>query len=206
MPPQPVPALSPSWARRPSINPILISLPSIKLWEVRFMSSEFGKLLRISVFGQSHGRAIGVNIDGLPAGESIDLQELDAFLDRRKPGKSPLSTTRKESDAPILSLGLSMASPAVRRCAPSSKTATSTLQITKSFRISLGPASGLHRLHQMGRPRGHARRWTFLRKAHGASLYRRRHCQTDSLKTRRPCGGSPGLRGRCGGPPLSPAP
>ena len=60
------------------------------------MSSEFGKLLRISVFGQSHGRAIGVNIDGLPAGESIDLQELDAFLDRRKPGKSPLSTTRKE--------------------------------------------------------------------------------------------------------------
>ena len=70
------------------------------------MSSEFGKLLRISVFGQSHGRAIGVNIDGLPAGESIDLQELDAFLDRRKPGKSPLSTTRKESDAPIFLSGL----------------------------------------------------------------------------------------------------
>ena len=50
--------------------------------------------------------AIGVNIDGLPAGESIDLQELDAFLDRRKPGKSPLSTTRKESDAPIFLSGL----------------------------------------------------------------------------------------------------
>lgn len=70
------------------------------------MSSEFGKLLRVSVFGQSHGRAIGVNIDGLPAGEAIDLDELNAFLDRRKPGKSLLSTTRKEADAPIFLSGL----------------------------------------------------------------------------------------------------
>ena len=70
------------------------------------MSSEFGKLLRVSVFGQSHGKAIGVNIDGLPAGEAIDLEELNAFLDRRKPGKSLLSTTRKEADAPIFLSGL----------------------------------------------------------------------------------------------------
>ena len=70
------------------------------------MSSEFGKILRISVFGQSHGRAVGVNIDGLPAGEAIDLEELQRFLDRRKPGKSPLSTARKETDAPELLSGL----------------------------------------------------------------------------------------------------
>lgn len=70
------------------------------------MSSEFGKLLKISVFGQSHGRAIGVNMDGLPAGEAIDLDELNAFLDRRKPGKSALSTSRKEADAPIFLSGL----------------------------------------------------------------------------------------------------
>ena len=50
------------------------------------MSSEFGKLLKVSVFGQSHGKAIGVNVEGLPAGEAIDLQELDSFLDRRRPG------------------------------------------------------------------------------------------------------------------------
>ena len=53
------------------------------------MSSEFGSLLKISVFGQSHGRAIGVVVDGLPAGEAIDLEELNAFLARRKPGKPP---------------------------------------------------------------------------------------------------------------------
>lgn len=70
------------------------------------MSSEFGHLLKISVFGQSHGRAIGVNIDGLPAGEVIDLDALQAFLDRRRPGKDGLSTARKEGDRPIFLSGV----------------------------------------------------------------------------------------------------
>ena len=70
------------------------------------MSSEFGKLLKISVFGQSHGKAIGVVIDGLPAGEAVDLEELDRFLSRRRPGKSPLSTARREADAPVFLSGL----------------------------------------------------------------------------------------------------
>lgn len=70
------------------------------------MSSEFGRTLRVGVFGQSHGAAIGVTVDGLPAGERIDLAELQAFLDRRKPGKSLLSTARKEADAPEFLSGL----------------------------------------------------------------------------------------------------
>ncbi|MBQ7777325.1 MAG: chorismate synthase [Oscillibacter sp.] len=70
------------------------------------MSSEFGKLLKVSVFGQSHGRAIGVNMDGLPAGEAIDLDALQAFMDRRKPGQNRLSTARKEADRPIFLSGL----------------------------------------------------------------------------------------------------
>ena len=70
------------------------------------MSSEFGKILKVSVFGQSHGTAIGVNIDGLPAGETIDLEELQRFLDRRRPGKSPLSTARNEGDVPEFLSGL----------------------------------------------------------------------------------------------------
>ena len=70
------------------------------------MSSEFGKILKVSVFGQSHGKAIGVNIDGLPAGETIDLEELQRFLDRRRPGKSLLSTARNEGDVPEFLSGL----------------------------------------------------------------------------------------------------
>nr|WP_325186228.1 chorismate synthase [uncultured Oscillibacter sp.] len=70
------------------------------------MSSEFGKILRVGVFGQSHGGAVGVTVQGLPAGESIDLEELQRFLDRRKPGTSPLSTARKEADAPEFLSGL----------------------------------------------------------------------------------------------------
>ena len=70
------------------------------------MSSEFGKILKVSVFGQSHGRAIGVVMDGLPAGETVDMERLNAFLARRRPGKSPLSTSRQEADAPIFLSGL----------------------------------------------------------------------------------------------------
>ena len=70
------------------------------------MSSEFGKILHISVFGQSHGRAVGVVVDGLPAGEEIDRAELQRFLDRRRPGGSPLSTPRKETDIPEFLSGL----------------------------------------------------------------------------------------------------
>ncbi len=70
------------------------------------MSSEFGKILHISVFGQSHGRAVGVVVDGLPAGEEIDREELQRFLDRRRPGGSPLSTPRKETDIPEFLSGL----------------------------------------------------------------------------------------------------
>ena len=70
------------------------------------MSSEFGNLLKISVFGQSHGKAIGVVVDGLPAGEAVDLEELDRFLDRRRTGKNCLSTARKEADKPVFLSGL----------------------------------------------------------------------------------------------------
>ena len=51
------------------------------------MASYFGKHIHISIFGQSHSAAIGVTVDGLPAGEAVDLEQLQAFLRRRAPGR-----------------------------------------------------------------------------------------------------------------------
>lgn len=62
------------------------------------MSSCIDGALRISVFGQSHSAAIGCSIDGIPAGVPIDLDELQAFLDRRAPGRDETATARRESD------------------------------------------------------------------------------------------------------------
>lgn len=64
------------------------------------MSSNYGNTLKISVFGQSHGKAIGVTMDGLPSGEVIDIEALQAFMDRRRPGTSNLATARNEADRP----------------------------------------------------------------------------------------------------------
>ena len=62
------------------------------------MSSMWGKNLKISVFGESHGSEIGVVIDGLEPGFEIDLDEVERQMDRRKPGKNRMSTARKEDD------------------------------------------------------------------------------------------------------------
>ncbi|MBQ6808541.1 MAG: chorismate synthase [Firmicutes bacterium] len=70
------------------------------------MSSSYGERIRLSLFGQSHGEAVGMILDGLPAGESIDLEHLQNFLDRRAPGRSRLTTSRKEADRPRFLSGL----------------------------------------------------------------------------------------------------
>ena len=60
--------------------------------------NSFGKLFKLTTFGESHGVAIGGIIDGCPAGVSIDLEEIQKELDRRKPGQSAIVTQRKEPD------------------------------------------------------------------------------------------------------------
>lgn len=71
------------------------------------MSSVYHGRLTVSIFGQSHSPGIGVVIDGLPAGEPVDLDELQGFLNRRAPGRQDWSTPRKEEDLPEILSGLS---------------------------------------------------------------------------------------------------
>ncbi|MEG2338803.1 MAG: chorismate synthase, partial [Clostridium sp.] len=62
------------------------------------MGSVLGRNVKISVFGESHGAAIGVVIDSLPAGFEIDLNRVNEDMARRAPGKSKLTTQRQEKD------------------------------------------------------------------------------------------------------------
>ena len=64
------------------------------------MSSFYGERLKLSLFGQSHGEAIGITMDGFPAGMVIDMSRLAVEMARRAPGQSKMTTSRREPDAP----------------------------------------------------------------------------------------------------------
>lgn len=64
------------------------------------MSSHYGENIRLTVFGQSHSPAIGVTVEGLPAGETVDFDRLQQFLNRRAAGNNAWSTARHEPDCP----------------------------------------------------------------------------------------------------------
>ncbi len=70
------------------------------------MSSMTGEKIKISVFGQSHSKGIGIVIDGLPAGKRLDLEKVQAFMERRAPGRNQYSTARSEPDTPEIVSGL----------------------------------------------------------------------------------------------------
>ena len=70
------------------------------------MSSTYGESLKLSIFGQSHGPAIGMTLDGIPAGLPVDLEVLQEFLTRRAPGRGGFATPRKESDRPQFLSGI----------------------------------------------------------------------------------------------------
>lgn len=69
------------------------------------MSGMWGNNIKLSIFGESHGNAIGINIDNLPPGFPLDMEEIMREMRRRAPGKNNLSTARKESDVPEILSG-----------------------------------------------------------------------------------------------------
>ena len=70
------------------------------------MASTFGSQLKVSVYGESHGTGIGALIEGLPAGELVDSDELAEFMRRRQGGNNALSTARREPDIPEFVSGI----------------------------------------------------------------------------------------------------
>lgn len=70
------------------------------------MSSSYGKNIRLTVFGQSHSAAIGMTLEGIPAGSKIDMDSLLKFMARRAPGQNSYSTPRKEADKPEFLCGV----------------------------------------------------------------------------------------------------
>jgi len=73
------------------------ALPSIASQET-FVGSSFGRIFRISTFGESHGGGVGVVVDGCPPRLELDVAEVQRDLDRRRPGQSRLTTPRQEED------------------------------------------------------------------------------------------------------------
>lgn len=69
------------------------------------MSGMWGNKFKVSIFGESHGAGIGITIDGLPSGFEINMDEVLKEMARRAPGKSKLSTARKEADLPEILSG-----------------------------------------------------------------------------------------------------
>lgn len=70
------------------------------------MSSTYGENLKLTIFGQSHGAAVGMTLDGIPAGLPVDFDALQVFLNRRAPGQNGWSTPRKEEDRPDFLAGI----------------------------------------------------------------------------------------------------
>ena len=70
------------------------------------MSSEYGENIKITLFGQSHAKAIGVVMDNIPAGVKLNMEEILKFMGRRAPGQNEFSTSRKEADIPEILSGV----------------------------------------------------------------------------------------------------
>ena len=84
------------------------------------MGNTIGTIYRYTIWGQSHAAAIGVTIEGIPAGSRINLDKLQHFLDRRKPGQGPHTTSRREGDRPEFIAGVT-ALPEERNAGPAAE-------------------------------------------------------------------------------------
>lgn len=144
------------------------------------MSSTYGENLHLTIFGQSHSPAIGVTVEGIPAGEKVDLDELQRFLNRRAPGKNVWSTPRKEADAPEILSGLVNGYTCGAPLHGHHPQYEHPLAGLRESCCHAAPRSrGLHRRGQIRRLSGPRGRWALFRPLDRAVVHRGRHLLTD---------------------------
>jgi chorismate synthase len=80
---------------------MLAGLLAIRRQVTRATGSTFGTLFRVTTWGESHGKSVGCVIDGCPSNMAITTEEIQAELDRRRPGQSRITTPRSESGAVV---------------------------------------------------------------------------------------------------------
>ena len=105
------------------------------------MTVRFGENFKIEIYGSSHGPCVGLRMEGLPEGIRIDTDELQAFLDRRAPGRNAWSTPRKEADRPDFISGVRPADDAPagdRDCRADRSTPSGSGELTNGVLITTG--------------------------------------------------------------------
>ena len=143
--------------------------------------STLGTLFKITTWGESHGKGVGVVIDGCPAGLSLCEADIQKFLDRRKPGQSRYATPRKEDDAVEILSGVFEGKTTDLACRLQPQPAVQRLQRdclllpSRSRRLHVRPEIRLPRL-----PRGRA----LLRAGNHRACRRRRRRRQDSKRAR----------------------
>ena len=138
----------------------------------------YGERVKVTIFGESHGPAIGVVLDGVPAGEAIDMDAVRIQMRRRAPGSSDLTTHRSETDDPLVMSGILNG---VTTGAPISAIFRNKDQNSAAYHPD-DPAPeprGLRRDRALRRPRRPARRRPVQRPAHGLPRVRRSSLPAD---------------------------
>ena len=140
------------------------------------MSSTYGENLHLTIFGQSHSPAIGVTVEGIPAGEKVDLDELQRFLNRRAPGKNVWSTPRKEADAPEILSGLVNGYTCGAPLTAIIRNTNTRSQDYANLAVTPRPGHADYTAEVSG-PRG---RWALFRPLDRAAVHRGRHLPANS--------------------------
>lgn len=122
------------------------------------MSSQFGKLFRINLYGESHGDSVGCIIDGLPSGIVVDFDLIRSRLDQRKPDSSGLTTSRAETDEFEILSGLykdkTTGTPISVRFANRDKKSSDYQESDQIFRPSHADYTGFMKYNGANDPRG----------------------------------------------------